>query len=69
MADCPTETESNGPLLTLVLGGLVFRQAASIRKELEAELTLDQGLELPGVAGKHVRMGGSVVVPQARQLL
>lgn len=44
-------------------------QRGSVREELEAELTLDQGLELPGVAGKHVRMVGSVVVPQPRQLL
>lgn len=51
--------------LTLVLSGLVFGHSGGAGKELEADVTLDQGLELPGVVGKHLRVVGPVVVPQA----
>lgn len=52
------------PVLTLVLGSLVLGQRGCVGEELEADVTLDQGLELPGVAGEHLRVVGSVVVPQ-----
>lgn len=58
-----------GLFLTLVLGSLVLGQRGCVGEELEADVTLDQGLELPGVAGEHLRVVGSVVVPQTRQLL
>lgn len=57
------------PVLTLVLGSLVLGQRGCVGEELEADVTLDQGLELPGVAGEHLRVVGSVVVPQTRELL
>lgn len=58
-----------GAGLTLVLSSLVLGHRGRVGEELEADVTLDQGLELPGVAGEHLRVVGSVVVPQARQLL
>lgn len=44
-------------------------QAGCTGEELEADVTLDQRLELSGVAGKHVGVVGSVVVPKTGQLL
>ena len=52
-------------VLTLVLSSLVFSHTGGARKELEADVTLDQGLELPSVVGKHIWVVGPVVVPQA----
>lgn len=50
--------------LTLVLSSLVFGQSGCVGEELEADVTLDQSLELPGVACKHLWVVGSVMVPQ-----
>lgn len=50
--------------LTLVLSGLVFGHTGSTGKELEANITLDQSLELLGVVSKHIRVVCPVVVPQ-----
>lgn len=47
----------------------MFGQCGRVREELEADVTLDQGLELPGVAGEHLWVVGSVMVPQTRELL
>lgn len=52
-----------------MLSGLVFGHAGGAGKELKADVTLDQGLELPSVVGEHIRVVGPVVVPQTRQLL
>lgn len=53
-----------GVTLTLVLSSLVFGQSGCVREELEADVTLDQSLELPGVACEHLWVVGSVMVPQ-----
>lgn len=52
-------------LLTLVLSSLVSGHSGGAGKELEAYITLDQGLELPGVAGEHIRVVDSIMVPQS----
>lgn len=51
--------------LTLVLSSLVFGHTGSAGEELETNITLDQGLELPGVVSKHIRVVGPVMIPQA----
>ena len=56
-------------VLTLVFRCLMFGHTGSTGEELETNLTLDQGLELPGVVSEHVRVVGPVMVPQAWQLL
>lgn len=43
----------------------MFGHAGGAGEELETNVTLDQGLELPGVASKHVGVVSPVVVPQA----
>lgn len=53
-----------GVTLTLVLSSLVFGQSGCVGEELEADVTLDQSLELPGVACEHLWVVGSVMVPQ-----
>lgn len=50
-------------MLTLVLGSLVFGQTGSAGEEFEANVTLDQGLELPGMARKYIGVVGPVMVP------
>lgn len=55
--------------LTLVLSSLVFGHTGRVGKEFEADITLDQGLELPGVVSKHIRVIGPVMVPQTGELL
>lgn len=50
--------------LTLVLSSLVFGQSGCVGEELEADVALDQSLELPGVACEHLWVVGSVMVPQ-----
>lgn len=52
-----------------MIGSLVFGKRGRVGKELEADVTLNQGLELPGVAGEHLWVVGSVMVPQTRELL
>lgn len=52
-----------------MLSSPVSGQAGCAGEELEADVTLDQRLELPGVAGKHIGVVGAVVVPETRQLL
>lgn len=47
-----------------MLSSLVFGHTGSTGKELEADITLDQSLKLPGVVSKHIGVVGSVVVPQ-----
>ena len=42
----------------------MFGHTGGAGKELEADVTLDQGLELPGVVSKHIWVVGPVVVPQ-----
>lgn len=56
-------------VLTLVFGRPVLRQAAGAREELEADVALEQRLQLLGLTGEHVGVVGSVVVPEARHLL
>lgn len=56
-------------VLTLVLGCLVFGHASCTGEELEADVTLNQSLQLPGVVSEHVGVVGPVVVPQTGQLL
>lgn len=51
-------------VLTLVLSSLMFCQTDSGGKELKADVTLDQVLQLPGVASKDIRVVGPVMVPQ-----
>lgn len=43
----------------------MFGQTDRTREELEADITLDQVLELPGVVGKHIRVVSPVMVPQS----
>lgn len=43
----------------------MFGHTGSAGKELETNIALDQGLELPGVVSKHIGMVGPVMVPQA----
>lgn len=42
----------------------MFGHTGGAGKELEADITLDQVLELPGVASKHIGVVGPVMVPQ-----
>lgn len=42
----------------------MFCQTGSGGKELKADVTLDQVLQLPGVASKDIRVVGPVMVPQ-----
>ncbi len=51
-------------VLTLMLSRLMFGHTGSTGKELEAHITLDQGLELLSVVSKHIRVVGPVMVPQ-----
>lgn len=61
-----TAIKHQGPdvTLTLVLSSLVFGQSGCVGEELEADVALDQSLELPGVACEHLWVVGSVMVPQ-----
>lgn len=65
MPPLPCDVNPYRVVLTLVLSCLVFGHTGGAGKELEADVTLDQGLELPGVASKHVRVVGPVMIPQA----
>lgn len=47
----------------------MFGHTGRVGKEFEADITLDQGLELPGVVSKHIRVIGPVMVPQTGELL
>lgn len=42
----------------------MFGHTGRVREELEADVTLDQSLELPRVVSKHFGVVGPIMVPQ-----